>query len=230
MAFSSPPARLRAVLFDRDDTIAYTDPTVYEEAAGWIAARFGVGPREAGRALEEQWKERALTWWDLRTHEEEEAFWAAYGQELAGRLGLPESAAAELMAAYPYERYMKPVAEAREVLEALRAAGLRIGVLSNTLPSIDRTLEAVGLADLVDAAIATCLIGTHKPDPGAYHHALDALGVVAAETLFVDDKAENVMAAQALGMQGALIDLQGQAPEALHRLRDVLALALPGHR
>ncbi|MFC4636773.1 HAD family hydrolase [Deinococcus hohokamensis] len=227
MAFSASPARLRAVLFDRDDTIAYTDPAVYEEAAGWIATRFGLSARDAGRALAEQWQARALTWWDLRTHEQEEDFWTAYGQELTGRLGLPDTAAAELMAAYPYERYMKPVEGAREVLEALRSGGLRIGVLSNTLPSIDRTLAAVGLADLVDVAVATCLIGTHKPDPGAYHHALEALGVSPAEALFVDDKAENVAAAQALGMQGALIDLRGQTPQALHSLREVLALAMP---
>lgn len=228
MVSCAPPARLRAVLFDRDDTIARTDPAVSREAAGWIATRFGVDAGEAGRALAEQWLACALSWWDLRTHEQEAAFWAGYGLELTGRLGLPAAAAAELMAAYPYERYMKPVEGAREVLEALRAGGLRVGVLSNTLPSIDRTLAAVGLADLVDVAVATCLIGTHKPAPGAYRHALEALDLAPEEVLFVDDRAENVAAARALGLQGALIDLRGQAPGALHSLREVLALALAG--
>ena len=43
--------KLRAVLFDRDNTIASTDETVYQEAALWIGARFGLDPRQAGRVL-----------------------------------------------------------------------------------------------------------------------------------------------------------------------------------
>ncbi|WP_233218575.1 HAD family hydrolase [Deinococcus arcticus] len=213
---------LRAVLFDRDDTIAYTDPDVYREAAAWIAQTFGLGPDAALHALRDQWRARALTWWDLRSQAQEDAFWADYGTELTGRLGLPPEAAAQLMATYPYEVYMKPVPHAREVLLELRARGLKVGVLSNTLPSIDRTLRAVGLDDLVDVAVATCVVGVHKPDAGAYLHAAGALGVAPAEVLFVDDKAENVAAAQALGMQAVQIDLRGEVRGAIHDLRAVL--------
>ena len=73
----------------------------------------------------------------------------------------------QLMDRWPYEAYMKPVPNAREVLGTLRERGLKVGVLSNTLPSIDRTLRFVGLDDLVDVAVATCSVGVHKPDPGA---------------------------------------------------------------
>lgn len=224
MVSSGSFPRLRAVLFDRDDTIAYTDPQVYREAAAWAAGRFGLDAQVVGEALAAQWQERALSWWDLRTHEEEADFWMTYGLELTGRLGLPEAAALELMETYPYERYMKPVSGAREVLAELRTRGLRIGVLSNTLPSIDRTLEALDLHDLVDVAVATCVIGTHKPDAGAYAHALEALGVLPQEVLFVDDRIENVDAARQLGMKAALIDLRGRDPQAIHDLRDVLDL------
>ncbi|MVN88699.1 HAD-IA family hydrolase [Deinococcus sp. HMF7620] len=215
---------LRAVLFDRDDTIAYTDPGVYREAAAWLAQTFGLETGAALSALRDQWAARALTWWHLRTDEDEAAFWAEYGTELTGRLGLPAEAAAQLMTAYPYEAYMKPVPHAREVLTELRARGLKVGVLSNTLPSIDRTLQAVGLADLVDVAVASCVVGVHKPDAGVYLHAAGALGLPPEQVLFVDDKLDNVEAARALGMQGAQIDLTGQAPGALHDLRAVLAL------
>ncbi|WP_221088820.1 HAD family hydrolase [Deinococcus aquaedulcis] len=213
---------LRAVLFDRDDTIAYTDPGVYREAAAWMARTYSVPIDAALQALREQWAARALTWWDLRSQAQEDAFWADYGTELTGRLGLSPEAAPQLMAAYPYEVYMKPVPHAREVLLELRARGLKVGVLSNTLPSIDRTLKAVGLDDLVDVAVATCVVGVHKPDAGAYLHAAEALGVEPAEVLFVDDKAENVEAARALGMQAVQIDLRGEVAGALHDLRAVL--------
>ena len=217
---SHPP--LRAVLFDRDDTIAFTDPGVYREAALWGQATFGLDARTFGEALREQWNRRALDWWDLRTQAQEDDFWQAYAAELAGILGLTDDQAAQLMARWPYEAYMKPVANAREVLQALRDRGLKIGVLSNTLPSIDRTLQFVGLDDLVDVAVATCVVGTHKPEAGAYEYAADALGVRPEEVLFVDDKPENVQAAQALGMHALRIDLGGDHPEAIHDLAQVL--------
>ncbi|ABF45411.1 HAD-superfamily hydrolase subfamily IA, variant 3 [Deinococcus geothermalis DSM 11300] len=218
------PQRIQAVLFDRDDTLALTDPEVYHAAARWIAEHFGLDARRAGEALRAQWQERAFSWWDLRTLEEEDAFWRQYGEELAGRLGLDPVHAAELLTAYPYERYLKPVPGAREVLTELRARGLRIGVLSNTLPSIDRTLTALGLADLVDVAVASCTAGVHKPEPGAFEYALTRLGLPAETVLFVDDRPENVAAARALGLQAVQIDLTGEAPDALHDLWAVLEL------
>ncbi len=216
---------LRAVLFDRDDTIAWTDPSVYREAALWAAGHFGLDPRAVGRALQAQWEERAFGWWHLRSEEDEAQFWTEYGLELVERLGLPPSAAPDLMAAFPYERYMKPVEGARDVLGELRNRGLKIGVLSNTLPSIGRTLSAVGLDDLVDVALATCTLGVHKPEAQAFLLAADALGVRPDEVLFIDDKAENVAGARAVGMRAELIDLRGQTPGALHDLRAVLPLA-----
>lgn len=219
------PLPLRAVLFDRDDTIAWTDPSVYQEAALWMAEQFGLDPRAVGQALRAQWEERAFGWWHLRSEQDEAEFWTGYGLELAGRMGLPPSAAPILMAEFPYERYMKPVAGAREVLTELRARGLKVGVLSNTLPSVGRTLSAVGLDDLVDVALATCTLGVHKPEPQAFLLAAGALGVAPQEVLFIDDKAENVDGARAVGMRAELIDLRGQTPGALRDLWAVLPLA-----
>ncbi|GAA5512195.1 phosphoglycolate phosphatase [Deinococcus carri] len=224
MSLQTSPQPLQGVLFDRDETLAYTDHSVYREAALWTAERFGLDAAAVGQALAAQWQERAFAWWDLRTPEDEDTFWAAYGDELCARMGLDAAHAGELMAAFPYERYMKPVEGAREVLTELRARGLKVGVLSNTLPSIGRTLEALDLADLVDVAVATCTAGVHKPEAGAFQYALERLGLPAGAVLFVDDKPENVEAARALGMVAARIDLGGQAPDAIHDLRAVLRL------
>ena len=42
---------LRAVLFDRDDTIAYTDREVYAEAARWAAQTYGLDAQAVGTAM-----------------------------------------------------------------------------------------------------------------------------------------------------------------------------------
>lgn len=218
---------IRAVLFDRDDTIAYTDQDVQRQAAIWTAQKHQLEPQLVGHTLAQLWQEKTSDWWHLRTLDQEAEFWRGYGLELTKRLNLDEIHAPELMASFPYERYMKPVEGAHEVLSALRGQGLKIGVLSNTLPSIDRTLEAVGLADLVDVALATCTLGVHKPEQEAYLLAAEALELAPQEILFVDDKPENVEAARQVGMQATLIDLRGQHPDAIHDLRAVLELVAP---
>jgi putative hydrolase of the HAD superfamily len=43
-----------------------------------------------------------------------------------------------------------------------------------------------------------------KPDPAIYLYALERLGTRPAETLFLDDRQENVDAANALGMKGLI--------------------------
>lgn len=220
-------SRYQAVLFDRDGTIAYTDEGVYREAAQWAARQFGKDAHEMGAALRAQWEARAFRWWHLRSREDEAAFWADYGRELAGRMGIDEARAPEIMAAYPYWRYMKPAPQAREVLSELKARGLKVGVLSNTLPSVLETLEEIGVGDLVDQAVASCLVGVHKPEAEAFLYAARALDVAPDAVLFVDDLPENVEAARQLGMGALLIDLSGRNPDAIHRLSQVLG-ALSG--
>ena len=218
------PADLRAVLFDRDGTVAVTDGSVYREAAEWLAARTGLDAHVTLQALTEQWRAHAEGWREVRGEDGEARFWAAYMETLSRRLGLGEEDAQALLDTFPYERYLRAAPGAREVLSALQARGLRIGVLSNTFPSILRTLEAVELADLVDVAVASCTVGVHKPEAGAYRYALERLGLPARAVLFVDDLPENVEAARALGMPAVQIDLNGAVEEAVHSLQELLAL------
>ncbi|WP_425147666.1 HAD-IA family hydrolase [Deinococcus sp.] len=218
---SEQTGTVRGVLFDRDETIAYTDPEVYREAAIWAAEQFGLEPGQVGAALRAQWAS-ADGWWTLRTEDDEQAFWKRYGEELADRFGVPSERIGPMLEQWPYQRYMKPVAGAREVLSQLKARGLKIGVLSNTMPSIAVTLETVGLHDLVDVAIATCTLGVHKPQPQAFVLAAALMELEPGELLFVDDKQENVDAARGVGMAALLIDLKGQHQGAIHDLRAVL--------
>ncbi|MGD0999698.1 MAG: HAD family phosphatase [Candidatus Brocadiia bacterium] len=74
-----------------------------------------------------------------------------------------------------------------------------LAILSNTFFGHWDYFIAMDLARQFDALIASHLIGFCKPDPRAYRAALDRMGATAAETVFVDDLAENVQAARALG-------------------------------
>jgi len=213
---------IKAVLFDRDDTLSLTDRSVYRRAALWVQERFGIPAADAAAHMLAQWAGVEGRWEHLRTLDDEERFWRAYAAELADRLGLGVEAGEELVREWPYERFLVPVPAVQTVLAELRALGMKIGVLSNTLPNVAATLKAIGIADLVDVAIASCTLGVHKPHPEAFTRAAELLGVPVEAVLFVDDRVENVDAARALGMQALLIDHSGSTPGALHDLRGVV--------
>lgn len=215
---------VKAVLFDRDETLSITDFSMYQQAAAWIEAQWGTPAQQALKVLAQHWQEKSQAWWPLRSHEDETEFWNEYAVELAQKLGVSPQQARQLAQHFPYEAYLKAVPNARPVLQALREKGLTIGVLSNTLPSIDRTLQAIDLADLVDTALATCLLGVHKPDEEAFTLAAQAMNLAPSEVVFVDDRQENVDAARRVGMHAYLIDLAGQHAQALHSLDELLVL------
>lgn len=215
---------IRAVLFDRDNTLAYTDVQVYKEAASWLAKTHSLNPEKAIQTMIEHWQASAHQWSAIQSLKEELAFWRNYANALAPKLNISAESAQTLLQTYPYERFMKSVPNVRDALIALRNLGLQIGVFSNTLPSIDKTLVAIGIADLVDVALASCSLGAHKPTIQSFELAANALKLSPPEILFIDDLEENIIGARQVGMQAKLIDLTGKNPEAIQHPKDVLSL------
>jgi len=83
----------------------------------------------------------------------------------------------------------------------LKERGYRTAVLSNmsheTLAYVNRTFPWIRNFDI---SIYSCNHGLIKPEPQIYHTCLEALGVLAEETLFIDDSSENTEAAERLGL------------------------------
>jgi putative hydrolase of the HAD superfamily len=94
--------------------------------------------------------------------------------------------------------------ETHALLESLRELGLRLGLVSNAFDPPDllhRDLAQLGVTERLDFAVFSSEIGRRKPDPAIFEHALGALGVPAADTLFVGDNlANDIAGANALGM------------------------------
>ena len=77
--------------------------------------------------------------------------------------------------------------DARPVLAALKADGIRTAVLSNVGFDIRPVLVRTGLMTIVDAVALSCEIGVAKPDPAAFSAALDLLVASPESTLMVGD-------------------------------------------
>jgi putative hydrolase of the HAD superfamily len=102
-----------------------------------------------------------------------------------------------------------------------RARGHRTAMLSNGVPEIIGQVRAERrLEDWFDTVIVSCEVGCCKPDPAIYQLCLDRLAEPAAQTLFVDDRAENLEAAESIGLQ----TLQFTGDDTLPLLRKLLAV------
>jgi putative hydrolase of the HAD superfamily len=119
-----------------------------------------------------------------------------------------------------------------EALDALRAAGIRRVVVSNSDGTVEQGLVDAGLRDLLDAVVDSTVVGVEKPHPGIFEHALAAAGVAPERALHVGDLyAVDVVGARAAGVEALLLDPFDDWPDvdclrardladAVHRLLD----------
>jgi putative hydrolase of the HAD superfamily len=95
----------------------------------------------------------------------------------------------------------QPAPGAIEVLGALRARGLRTGVVSNFDHRLPRLLQGLGLAPQLEVVVRPADAEAAKPDPRIFGFALRRLGVGAEETIYVgDDALHDVAGAQSAGL------------------------------
>ena len=105
---------------------------------------------------------------------------------------------------------------AADLIDSLRAQGLKIGVLTN-MPA-DRAWDCLQVWrrwEQFDTVVVTGFLKSAKPEAHAFHVALAALQTEAGNTFFVDDSPKNVAAASALGMPTHLFAGDGANTAAL---------------
>ena len=119
-------------------------------------------------------------------------------ERLVVELGLSKDADA-LMVLW---RRATPDPPAWRLVRDLRAAGYLTVLATNQHEERREWMRtALGYDGLCDVDAYSCLLGAAKPDPDYFRAALEMAGVGAGEALFVDDSAENIVAAAALGLR-----------------------------
>jgi len=87
--------------------------------------------------------------------------------------------------------------------ERLKERGLQTAILSNMGDSVmESILEKFAWVNDFDVLIWSYQHRVVKPDAEIYQLLLEKLGTAPEETLFLDDKLENIEAARSLGIQG----------------------------
>lgn len=148
----------------------------------------------------------------------DQAFWTSF----AGRVAevvcdgacdreLVEAAVARLREHFAQPSGWRVYDDVPGVLDALRAKGARLAVVSNWDSRLPTLLERLGLADAFEHVEVSHLAGCEKPAPEIFRRALRALGVAPHETLHVGDIPElDLAGARLAGVPARLVDRHGR--------------------
>jgi putative hydrolase of the HAD superfamily len=102
-----------------------------------------------------------------------------------------------------WNRVLEPAPILPEALFERLARSCRLALLSNTDPIHVAHIEATfPFVRHFSVRVYSCRVGSSKPAPGIYHHALRELDATPQETLYIDDIRENAAVAAHLGMVG----------------------------
>lgn len=204
--------KVSALLFDFGGTLAFLDFDL-------LASEFS-GP---GRVLDPlklehaEYQGRAALDRYLLAHKSPDvnAGYEQFFRSWMTAAGIPEDAMGEIA-----ERFRAMHAEAcmwrviregtREALERLKAAGLKMAIVSNADGRVAADAQRFGIAEYFDVIIDSHVVGVEKPDPRIFRVALEALGVPPEEALYAGDiYSIDMIGARAAGITGKLIDQHG---------------------
>jgi putative hydrolase of the HAD superfamily len=107
-------------------------------------------------------------------------------------------------------------------LDDLLERGLRLGVVSNWSDRLEGLIDGLGLRRHFEVVVISAVVGSTKPDPGIFRHALRRLDVPAEQALHVGDHPVNDLAgARRAGLAALLIDREGRSPTGPDVLRSL---------
>ena len=216
---------LCAAFFDRDNTLLHMDPALRAARTAKIESWTGRPYHQTPEEMMELFRRAGYPEEGLKSVQEEIRFWRRYYRELLEGEGVTDclEERAEELRDMTWLKGYELFPETREVLDWFRSRGVRMGVISDTSPSLPLTLEAAGIGEYFDCAVCSDLAGAMKPDPAIYRAALAALGVPAEESLYVDDYDVEADGARALGFTAFHLD-RSQSGDGAWRIQSLLEL------
>lgn len=105
-----------------------------------------------------------------------------------------------------WHRSMRPIPGIWALVGELKARGYGVYLLSNASTWFAGHLDDYPILRLFDGRLISAPEKMAKPEERIYRLALERFGLNAAETLFVDDRAENTEAAERVGIAGYVFD------------------------
>lgn len=217
--------RPEAIFFDVGDTLIRAHPSwaaVYQQ--GLLEVGIDVSEKDLERALLEE--TQADPWWLSEepfeaTEENSYARIVEFDRAVLRRAGhsdLNDDAFRRIEDAFARQSAWYVFPDVMPALDALRAAGFRMGVISNFVWGGPELIHALDLAQHFDSLTVSARVGFQKPHQGIFQHALDALDAAPERAWHIGDSYKaDVVGARRMGISPVLIDRNETDPA---RVRD----------
>lgn len=118
----------------------------------------------------------------------------------------PELAQAGRDAYLQWQRYNRPIPKAEALVRELKAAGYQLYLLSNASVRWETYWRDFPAMTMLDGHVVSAFVKAVKPGEGIFRVLFDRYGIKPEESFFVDDLPANIAGAQAMGMDGFLLD------------------------
>jgi putative hydrolase of the HAD superfamily len=214
----------RAVFFDVDFTLIYPGPTFRGEGYKAFCARYGIDVEPARFDAAVASAAALLDGPEDAVYDAE--VFVKYTRHIIERMGGagPEldACAREIYAEWASCHHFSLYDEVPGVLRELVAAGIRVGLISNSHRCLASFQSHFDLQGLISAAVSSSEHGFMKPHPSVFSAALQLVSVPAGEAVMVGDSVrQDVEGALRAGMRAVLLHRGGAAPSGVDGLREL---------
>ncbi len=217
----------KAIFFDRDETLTTFNPAkrlwLHDRIEEWSGKPYRLTYEE----MMDLFAKAGRPATGIKTVEAEITFWKSYYPLLLEHLGVREKVEERGQILFEElwcnnDRIL--FEEVVEVMTYFKDRGFKIGIISDTFPSLQMTLEQLDLGQFIDSYTCADVVGASKPDPLIFNTALDSLGVTAEESLFVDDYDVEADGARDLGFTSFCIRRKGDGnrPWDIQSMREIV--------
>lgn len=199
--------KIKAVFFDRDNTLTCKNEEAYKKYFELVES-VSHKPFEMDRKrmfdVFAKIKEKGF---NTNTYDNEVEFYKEYyKQVLIEECGKDEEEVAEQIFNVMWLKDRMLFEDVVDTFKDIKERGLKIGIISDTTLSLQKTLESLGLGEYIDCYTSSKEVGVMKPDPKIYMKAIAKLDLLPEECIYVDDYDEEVIGAKNLGFKAFRIN------------------------
>ena len=184
-------AKIKAIIFDIGGVLG-PDSNVLDTHYKSIVDKTGLTTAEIEKIFKEHWPKIIVG------KEKISEFWAEVSK-ISRKKVTPD----ELEKLY--DESMSTYDEVIKYAQSLKEKGYHLAILSNVSREwMNLKVHKFGLDKIFEKIFCSCFLGIAKPDPEIYTTVLTDLELTADEAVFIDDREENVISANKVGIKAVL--------------------------
>ena len=200
-------SKIKAVFFDRDNTLTCKNEEAYKKYYELVES-VSHKPFEMDRKrMFEVFAKIKARGFNTNTYDNEVEFYKEYyKQVLIEECGSCDEEVAKQIFDVMWLKDRVLFEDVVDTFKEIKSRGLKIGIISDTTLSLQKTLEALDVGEYIDTYTSSKEVGVMKQEPEIYLKAIAKLGLTPEECVYVDDYDEEVVGALNLGFKAFRIN------------------------